>query len=65
MLVWIGLAQPTTRDSVWSKSEGTRQLDWFCTRGVRAGEPAIVPALGDDASVLTDHELILLTAERQ
>ena len=57
------LAQPTTRDSVWSKSEGTRQLDWFCTRGLRAGEPAIVPALGDDASVLTDHELILLTAE--
>jgi endonuclease/exonuclease/phosphatase family metal-dependent hydrolase len=58
------LAQPTTRDSVWSKSEGTRQLDWFCTRGIRVGEPAIVPALGDDASVLTDHELILLTVSR-
>jgi endonuclease/exonuclease/phosphatase family metal-dependent hydrolase len=58
------LAQPTTRDSVWSKSEGMRQLDWFCTRGIRASEPAIVPALGDDASVLTDHELILLTASR-
>jgi hypothetical protein len=55
---------PTTRESVWSKSEGTRQLDWFCTRGIRVGEPAMVPALGDDASVLTDHELILLTAER-
>jgi endonuclease/exonuclease/phosphatase family metal-dependent hydrolase len=58
------LAQPTTRDSVWSKSEGMRQLDWFCTRGIRASEPAIVPALGDDACVLTDHELILLTASR-
>ena len=58
------LAQPTTRDSVWSKSEGTRQLDWFGTRGIRASEPTIVPALGDDASVLTDHELILLTASR-
>jgi hypothetical protein len=26
-------------------------------------EPAVVPALGDDASVLSDHELILVTLE--
>jgi endonuclease/exonuclease/phosphatase family metal-dependent hydrolase len=57
------LARPTTRTSVWSRSEGTRQLDWFCTRGMRVCDPAIVPALGDDASVLSDHELILLTVE--
>jgi endonuclease/exonuclease/phosphatase family metal-dependent hydrolase len=57
------LAQPTTRTSTWSQSEGTRQLDWFCTRGVNVREPAVVPALGDDASVLSDHELILVTLE--
>jgi endonuclease/exonuclease/phosphatase family metal-dependent hydrolase len=57
------LARPTTRTSAWSRSEGTRQLDWFCTRGMRVCDPAIVPALGDDASVLSDHELILLTVE--
>jgi hypothetical protein len=30
---------------------------------VRVRDPAIVPALGDDASVLSDHELILLTVD--
>jgi endonuclease/exonuclease/phosphatase family metal-dependent hydrolase len=57
------LAQPTTRASTWSQSEGTRQLDWFCTRAVKARDPAVVPALGEDASVLSDHELILVTLE--
>jgi endonuclease/exonuclease/phosphatase family metal-dependent hydrolase len=57
------LAQPTTRASTWSQSEGTRQLDWFCTRGVSVRDPAIVPALGDDATALSDHELLLLTLQ--
>jgi endonuclease/exonuclease/phosphatase family metal-dependent hydrolase len=57
------LAQPTTRTSTWSTSEGTRQLDWFCVRGLKVRDPAIVPALGDDASVLSDHELIMLTLD--
>lgn len=55
------LAQPTTRTSAWSRSEGTRQLDWFCARGLEVRDPTVVPALGDDASVLSDHELIMLT----
>jgi endonuclease/exonuclease/phosphatase family metal-dependent hydrolase len=57
------LALPTTRASTWSNHEGTRQLDWFCTRGVKARDPAVVPALGEDATVLSDHELILLTLD--
>jgi endonuclease/exonuclease/phosphatase family metal-dependent hydrolase len=57
------LAQPTTRTSTWSQNEGTRQLDWFCTRGVTVRDPAVVPALGEDAGVLSDHELILVTLE--
>ena len=57
------LAQPTTRTSTWSTSEGTRQLDWFCTRGLSVRDPAVVPALGEDGSVLSDHELILLTLD--
>jgi endonuclease/exonuclease/phosphatase family metal-dependent hydrolase len=57
------LAQPTTRTSIWSQSEGTRQLDWFCTRGVKVRDPTVVPALAEDASVLSDHELILVTLE--
>jgi endonuclease/exonuclease/phosphatase family metal-dependent hydrolase len=57
------LAQPTTRRSTWSQSEETRQLDWFCTRRIRVRDPAVVPALGEDGSVLSDHEMILLTLE--
>lgn len=55
------LAGPTTRASVWSDSEATRQLDWFCTRGLTTEAPEIVPAVGPDGAVLTDHELILVT----
>jgi len=60
---WRGcnVAAATTRRSVWSASEGTRQLDWFCTRGVDVRDPAVVPALAEDATVLSDHELILVT----
>jgi hypothetical protein len=30
---------------------------------VKARDPAVVPALGEDATVLSDHELILLTLD--
>jgi hypothetical protein len=40
-----------------------RQLDWFCTRGLRVSDPDVVPALGEDGSVLSDHEMLLLTLQ--
>lgn len=57
------VAAATTRRSVWSASEGTRQLDWFCTRGLDVRDPTLVPSLAEDATVLSDHELILVTIE--
>ncbi len=57
------VASATTRRSVWSVSEGTRQLDWFCARGLKVRDPAVVPSLAEDATVLSDHELILVTVE--
>jgi endonuclease/exonuclease/phosphatase family metal-dependent hydrolase len=56
-------ASPTTRASIWSPGVGTRQLDWFCTRGFRASAPMVVPALDESGTALTDHELILVTLE--
>ena len=40
-----------------------RQLDWFCVRGVTVDDPGVVPAVGgaDDATVLSDHDMLLLT----
>jgi endonuclease/exonuclease/phosphatase family metal-dependent hydrolase len=59
------LVRPTTRISAWSTgaNEDVRQLDWFCVRGVTVDDPDVVPALGgaDDATVLSDHDMILLT----
>ena len=57
------VAAATTRRSTWSASEGTRQLDWFCTRGLTVRDPTLVPSLAEDATVLSDHELILVTNE--
>ncbi|HTI80173.1 MAG TPA: endonuclease/exonuclease/phosphatase family protein [Acetobacteraceae bacterium] len=55
------LACSTTRQSTWSQSEGTRQLDWFCTRDLTASDPNVIPAIGEDGEVLSDHEMLLLT----
>jgi endonuclease/exonuclease/phosphatase family metal-dependent hydrolase len=55
------VAAATTRPSLWSAGAGARQLDWFCTRGLRASAPAVVPALDDAGAPLSDHELIMVT----
>lgn len=52
---------PTTRPSTWSTGAGTRTLDWFCTRGLSASAPEIVPAITANGTVLSDHDLILVT----
>ncbi len=57
------LARATTRTSTWSESAGTRQLDWFCTRDLTASAPDVVPALASDGTVLSDHDLILVSIE--
>jgi endonuclease/exonuclease/phosphatase family metal-dependent hydrolase len=62
---WAGcnVARATTRQSTWSEGEGTRQLDWFCTRCLTVCDPEVVPAIGEDGSVLSDHEMIVLTLQ--
>jgi endonuclease/exonuclease/phosphatase family metal-dependent hydrolase len=56
-------ATPTTRPSVWSTGAGTRQLDWFCTRGLVAEAPEVVPSIAADGTVLSDHDLLLVTIQ--
>lgn len=52
---------PTTRPSVWSGGARDFTLDWFCTRGLVASAPEIVPSVDADGTVLSDHDLILVT----
>ncbi|MDR3474342.1 MAG: endonuclease [Devosia sp.] len=39
------------------------KLDWFFTRGLRASDPAIVPALRPDGQPSSDHECLAVTIE--
>lgn len=55
------LARPTTRTSTWSAHEGDRQLDWFCARSLKTSDPRVIPAVGSDGTVLSDHEMIMVT----
>jgi len=49
----------TTRQSLISKKDPfPLKLDWFLTRGLEVGESRIVPALGDDGTPLSDHDMI-------
>jgi endonuclease/exonuclease/phosphatase family metal-dependent hydrolase len=52
---------PTTRPSVWSKGAGDCTLDWICTRGLMASDPAVIPAVAPDGTVLSDHDLVVVT----
>ncbi len=54
-------AAPTTRRSTWSAGRGDEQLDWFAARDLRVSDPAVVPAISEDGTPLSDHELILVT----
>ena len=50
----------TTRQSSLSHSPRQhKQLDWFCSRGMRAEGARIVPALDESGKALSDHDLIL------
>lgn len=55
------VAGPTTRASSWSEGAGDFKLDWICTRGFVAQDPVLVPAVDDDGTVLSDHDLVLVT----
>lgn len=54
-------AGPSCRPSTWSEGAGERQLDWFCTRGMRASAPSLLAPLAPDGRVLSDHSLIGVT----
>ncbi len=36
-------------------------IDWFLVRGLRASEPAIVPAVDAQGTMISDHEMIVVT----
>jgi 8-oxo-dGTP pyrophosphatase MutT (NUDIX family)/endonuclease/exonuclease/phosphatase family metal-dependent hydrolase len=42
---------------------GRLNLDWFLTRGVTATNPAVIPVVAADGTVLSDHDVIAVSVE--
>ena len=54
------LGQPTQRFKAGS-TRPNHKLDWFFTRGLRAYDPAIIPAVRPDGSSSSDHDALAVT----
>ncbi len=37
------------------------KIDWLMTRGLVASEPAVIPAVGPDGAILSDHDALAVT----
>jgi endonuclease/exonuclease/phosphatase family metal-dependent hydrolase len=58
---WIdaNVAAPTTRHDAAARPDHVPiKLDWILVRGLEARRPTVVPALGPDGAVLSDHEML-------
>ncbi|MBE9604184.1 endonuclease/exonuclease/phosphatase [Acetobacteraceae bacterium H6797] len=56
-------AGASCRPSTWSGGAGEKQLDWFCTRGMKVSDPRMIAPLAPDGRVLSDHSLITIAVE--
>ena len=56
------VAAPTTRHGPDGLPDHVpMRLDWLLVRGLDAGRPAVVPALGDDGRPLSDHDIVAVS----
>ena len=56
------VAAPTTRhDAAAMPDHVPIKLDWILVRGLEARRPTVVPALGPDGVVLSDHEMLAVS----
>ena len=51
----------TTRQSTWTRGDYPYKLDWIATRGLVAQDPQTVPALTPDGTVLSDHDMVVVS----
>lgn len=56
---------PTQRfldpDDAIAKGRVPGKIDWMFTRGLAASEPKVIPAVGPDGTILSDHDAIAVT----
>lgn len=57
--------QPTQRFDKADDGRVRGKIDWLFTRGLNATDPEILPAIGTDGSILSDHDAIAATITLQ
>jgi endonuclease/exonuclease/phosphatase family metal-dependent hydrolase len=65
---WVdaNVAAPTTEHTAdGAPLHHPLKIDWFLTRGLEARRPTVVPALGPDGTVLSDHRLLAVSVRRR
>jgi len=54
---------PTRRPVPGEPEHPPGKIDWIFTRGLRATQPAVVPALRPDGGPSSDHDCLVVTVE--
>jgi len=52
---------PTQRFGAAEADRARGKIDWLFTRGLVASSPAVIPALGPDGEILSDHDAVCVT----
>jgi len=52
---------PTTRFGPADRDRIPGKIDWIFTRGLVATAPAVIPAVGPDGAILSDHDAVCVT----
>jgi endonuclease/exonuclease/phosphatase family metal-dependent hydrolase len=53
------IAQATQRDGPWKKHDRPfGKLDWIFVRGIKASNPAVIPAIDEAGRAISDHDIV-------
>lgn len=53
--------EPTQRFAGGETDRVAGKIDWIFTRGLTAAEPSVIPAIGADGTILSDHDAIAVS----
>lgn len=61
---WQAANPPLTPTQRFHNTDGSRvpgKIDWIFTRGLEVSNPAVIPAVGPDGALLSDHDAVAVT----
>ena len=60
---WRSCNEPGEGTQRHESGRGALKIDWFLCRGVETRAPCVIPALDDEGTPLSDHELIAIDVD--